>query len=65
MKTETVEIRVRPEEKTAFKEAARIAGVSFSTWARLNLRRAAMREFEDAGRRVDFDPKRELTDAGH
>jgi uncharacterized protein (DUF1778 family) len=65
VKTESVEIRVQPEEKAAFKEAARIAGVSFSTWARLNLRRAAIREFEDAGRRVDFYPSRELTHAEH
>jgi hypothetical protein len=64
MRTESVEIRVTPEEKAAFMEAAKIAGASFSTWARLNLRRATIREFEDVGRRVDF-AKREMSDASH
>lgn len=55
-KTDTARLRLTPGEKDAFQEAARIAGVSFSTWARLTLRRAALREFQDAGRRLDFSP---------
>ncbi|HEY8260517.1 MAG TPA: hypothetical protein VIG55_04840 [Methylosinus sp.] len=58
----TVRMRVTPEEKVAFERAAELAGISFSAWARMNLRRAAMREFEDAGIRVDFQPK--LKDRG-
>jgi uncharacterized protein (DUF1778 family) len=53
-KTDTARLRLTPDEKTAFQEAAKIAGVSFSTWARQTLRRAAIREFHDAGRRLDF-----------
>lgn len=53
-KTDLVKIRLTPAEKEGFQEAARIAGASFSTWARLMLRRAAIREFQDAGRPIDF-----------
>lgn len=56
MKTTALQIRVSQGEKHAFEEAAKLAGISFSAWARLTLRRAALREFHDAGRRVDFDP---------
>ena len=55
-KTDTARLRLTPAEKIAFQEAAKIAGVSFSTWARQTLRRAALREFQDAGRRLDFYP---------
>lgn len=63
-KTGTLRMRVTAAEKAAFEEAARLAGASFSTWARLALRRAAIREFQDAGRRVDFN-RPEQGDAGH
>jgi hypothetical protein len=59
MKTTALQIRVDDREKHAFDEAAKLAGVSFSAWARLILRRAAIREFEDAGRRPDFYPPTE------
>ena len=64
MKTTALQVRVSPEEKQAFDEAAKMAGVSFSAWARMNLRRAALREFQDIGRRVDFDPSPERTGNG-
>lgn len=54
MRTALSQLRMTPDEKRAFHEAASLAGVSFSTWARLALRRAAIREFQDAGRRLDF-----------
>ena len=54
MKTEGIEMRVRPEEKVAFKEAAELAGVSLSAWMRERLRLAAIRELENAGRSVPF-----------
>lgn len=59
MKTTAIQIRVNPSEKDAFDQAAALAGISLSSWARMTLRRAAMREFEDAGKRVDFTPERE------
>lgn len=64
MKTTALQIRVDPHEKEAFDEAARLAGVSLSAWARMTLRRAAKREFEDAGRRVDFYPQPEKVKNG-
>lgn len=52
-------MRVTELEKAAFEEAAKMAGVSFSTWARMTLRRAAQREFQDAGRRLILNPPTE------
>jgi uncharacterized protein (DUF1778 family) len=54
MRTQTMEIRVTPEEKTAFRDAARVAGIPTSAWVRERLRRAATRELEDAGREIAF-----------
>jgi hypothetical protein len=58
-RTDVLRMRVTELEKAAFEEAAQIAGVSFSTWARTTLRRAAIREFQDAGRRLDLYPPSE------
>jgi hypothetical protein len=55
MRSTALQIRVGPREKQGFDEAAKLAGLSFSALARMTLRRAAMREFEDAGRRFDFN----------
>lgn len=54
MKSESMEIRVRPEEKEAFKRAAELAGISLSSWARERLRLAAIRELEGSGLQVPF-----------
>jgi uncharacterized protein (DUF1778 family) len=62
MKTTALQIRVDDREKRAFDEAAKLAGVSLSAWVRLTLRRAAIHEFEDAGRRLDFYPPKEKGD---
>lgn len=59
MKTTWLQIRIDPAEKQAFDGAAELAGLSASAWARTVLRRAAIREFEDAGRRLDFSPPSE------
>ena len=56
MKIEAMEIRVQPEEKQAFRDAAAIAGVSLSSWVRERLRLVAIRELEGAGRTVPFIP---------
>jgi DNA-directed RNA polymerase specialized sigma24 family protein len=60
-RTDVLRMRVTELEKAAFEEAAQMAGVSFSTWARTILRRAALREFQDAGRRLDLYPPSEST----
>jgi len=54
MKTENMLIRMQPEEKQAFREAAEIAGLPLSAWVRERLRRATVRELEDAGKPVRF-----------
>lgn len=54
MKTESIEIRVQPEEKTAFKGAADLAGIPLSAWIRERLRLASIRELEGAGLSVPF-----------
>lgn len=54
MKSESMEIRVRSEEKEAFKRAAELSGVSLSAWARERLRLAAIRELEGVGLQVPF-----------
>ncbi|MES0132834.1 hypothetical protein [Mesorhizobium sp. M0029] len=54
MKTERIELRVTPDEKAGFDEAASIAGLAMSAWARERLRRAAIRELEEASRPIPF-----------
>jgi predicted HicB family RNase H-like nuclease len=49
-RTEYLEIRLNENEKRAFQEAAQISGISVSTWVRERLRRAVIRELEEAGR---------------
>ena len=47
-------IRVSDTEKEAFEHAATIAGISVSAWARERLRRAAVRDLQDASRPIPF-----------
>jgi len=41
-------LRLRQAEKQAFSKAAEVAGVPLSSWIRERLRRAAIRELEEA-----------------
>jgi len=52
--TELLQLRIRPSEKEAFSDAASIAGISVSAWVRERLRLVAIRELEDAGRKIAF-----------
>ena len=54
MKTDLVKIRVSESEKEAFQTAADIAGITVSAWARERLRRAAVRDLQDASRPIPF-----------
>ena len=54
MKITRIELRLQAEEKQAFKDAAKLAGISLSSWARERLRGAARRELEDAGHPIAF-----------
>ena len=53
-KSELIKIRLDPEEKEAFQEAAELAGVSLSAWIRERLRKSARIELEDAGQQIPF-----------
>lgn len=53
-KTDFMKLRLQPEEKQAFEEAAQLSGLALSAWVRERLRRAARIELEDAGKPVAF-----------
>jgi hypothetical protein len=53
-KTEFVKIRLSDAEKRGFEKAADRAGISLSAWMRERLRRAAIRELEDASLPIPF-----------
>ena len=53
-KTETMKLRLRPDEKTAFEEAADLAGITVSKRVRERLRTACIRELEGAGLKIPF-----------
>jgi hypothetical protein len=54
VKTERFELRVSQDEKRGFEEAAGIAGLALSAWARERLRRASIRALEEASRPIPF-----------
>lgn len=54
MKTDLLEVRLKPDEKRAFKDAAELAGIPLSAWVRERLRRAARIELEDGRKSVAF-----------
>ncbi len=62
MKSDRLELRVTIEEKEGFAEAANLAGIALSAWARERLRRAAVRELEEASRPIPFVRGRKRTD---
>lgn len=47
-------IRLEPLEKKAFMDSAALAGLDVSSWVRERLRRAAIRELEDAAIPIAF-----------
>jgi uncharacterized protein (DUF1778 family) len=54
MKTVTIQIRLTPNEKQAFENAAILSGIALSGWVRERLRKAAVRELEQASRPIPF-----------
>jgi uncharacterized protein (DUF1778 family) len=54
MKTDTLQLRLQPNEKEAFEKAAQLSGLGVSGWVRERLRLAAIRELESAGVPVPF-----------
>lgn len=53
-KTEYLEVRIEPDEKEGFKEAAEIEGIALSAWVRQTLRKAARTVLEETDRPVPF-----------
>lgn len=53
-KTETLQIRLTPDEKDGFEQASDIAGIPLSSWVRERLRMAAIRDLESAGQQIPF-----------
>lgn len=51
---EYLELRLATLEKQAFGDAARLAGLPISAWVRERLRRAAIRELEEAAMPIAF-----------
>lgn len=54
MKTEIIKVRLSPKEKEGFQIAADLSGLALSAWIRERLRRAAIRELEEASRPIPF-----------
>jgi hypothetical protein len=54
MKTESLELRGQPYGKAAFKGAAYLVGLPLSAWVRVPQRKASIRGFEEAGKRLIF-----------
>lgn len=65
MKSEMLKARVSELEKTAFQEAADLAGIPLSAWVRERLRHAAIRELEGAGVPVPFVRRVPMKEAGN
>jgi uncharacterized protein (DUF1778 family) len=59
MKTTTIQIRLQPAEKEAFEKSAELSGIALSAWVRERLRKAAVRELEDASKPIPFLERRD------
>lgn len=53
-KTEALLLKLEQNEKIAFKKAAELSGLSLSTWIRERLRRASIKELEEAALPIAF-----------
>lgn len=53
-KDQVIQIRVSSAEKAGFVESATLAGIPLSSWVRERLRLTAIRELENAGRKIPF-----------
>ena len=54
LRNESLLVRVEADEKEAFKDAARLAGIPLSSWVRERLRRVAVNELQEASRPIAF-----------
>ncbi len=56
VKRRVLQLRLLDAEKQAFSEAAKISGLSLSSWARERLRKAAFDELKEAQKYINFLP---------
>jgi hypothetical protein len=54
LRSEDLLVKLKADEKEAFRDAAQLAGLPLSAWVRERLRRVAIRELEEAARPVPF-----------
>ena len=54
LRNDNLLIRLEPNEKEAFKDAAGLAGMSLSAWVRQRLRQVATRELKSAAHPIPF-----------
>jgi len=53
-KASIMKLRIEDSEKEGFEKAAGLSGLSLSAWARERLRKAAVRELEEASLPIPF-----------
>jgi hypothetical protein len=54
VKSQRILLLLEPAEKTTFKEAADLAGAPLAVWIRERLRKSAMKELGEVGRKAAF-----------
>jgi hypothetical protein len=54
LRNEDLLVKLKADEKEAFKDAANLAGVSLSTWVRERLRQVAIKELQSASQPIAF-----------
>jgi hypothetical protein len=54
LRSEDLLVKLKADEKKAFKDAAQLAGLPLSSWVRERLRRVAIRELQEAARPIPF-----------
>lgn len=54
LRNEDLLVKLKADEKAAFKDAAQLAGLPLSSWVRERLRRVAIRELGEAARPIPF-----------
>jgi len=56
VKKEILQVRVLPDVKRDFEKAAKLSGLSLSSWARSKLIEISRRDLESAGQDVNYEP---------
>ena len=64
-RSHVLQLRLTPEEKQAFEDAANIAGITLAAWAREGLRMSATQELQRVGQRAAFLRDVPLKTYGH